>query len=293
MIFAKPAPPGKRPRKPPGPMATRNAGARAESASRRPLFLVAAGIAVGLLLLAGGYGAWKAMPDMPVREVTFGGALQRTSQDELQGLSRGISGNLWKLDLDAIRANVKRLPWVRDAEVRRVFPGRVAVTIEEHVPVAYWTERLADRVAPPPAGAGEPVGLVNSHAEVFRAAWKEPLPVWSGPPGSAAEVMKAQARFTEILAPAGLKTVELRLSPRRAWQVKLDNGATLELGRVDMEARLERFVRAHAQLAALQAPGIHADLRYATGLALRVAPELRSLKVSAAAVAKPAAPRKR
>jgi len=62
---------------------------------------------------------------------------------------------------------------------------------------------------------------------------------------------------------------ELRLSSRRAWWMKLDNGTTLELGRSDANARLARYISAYKQLAALQATNAHIDLRYQSGLAVR------------------------
>jgi cell division protein FtsQ len=210
----------------------------------------------GLLLLAGIYSAWNAMPEMPVREVSFKGTLRRTTLDDLAHLAHSAGGSLWRVDLEALRTNAKRLPWIRDAAVRRVFPDRIEVALEEHTPVAYW--KLKDGL-----------GLVNSHGEVFRAEFREPLPTWSGPRDSAGEVMQKYARFSEILTPSGAWPVEVRLSERRAWQLKLDDGTGLELGRADTEARLERFTKARSRSPNLQLAGLHADLRYGSGLALR------------------------
>ena len=76
--------------------------------------------------------------------------------------------------------------------------------------------------------------------------------------------------FAILLVCADLpQPTEVRLSARRAWQIKLDNGAVLELGRADTQARLARFVKAQSRTPALQVAGLHADLRYGSGLALR------------------------
>ena len=237
------------------PLNTRSAR-KVSSAARRPLLPVASGVGVGLLLLAGVYAAWQAMPELPVREVSFKGNLRHTSTDELTRLARDAGDSLWRADLDGLRAGAKRLPWIRDASVRRVFPDRIEVTLEEHVPVAYWKEK-------------DGAALVNSHAEVFRADYRAPLPTWSGPKSSSGEVMRQYARFGEILAQGGARAAEVRLSERRAWQLKLDDGTVLELGRADTEARLERFIKARSNLPDLQLAGLHADLRYGSGLALR------------------------
>ena len=246
-----------------GPMAT---SLNTKGARRTGLFArspaIASSVGVVLLALVGTYVAWHSSAALPVRAVFFKGSLHYTSRDDLahlvQGAGDNLSSGIWQLDLDRLRASAMRLPWVRGAAVRRVFPDRVEITIEEHQPVAYWQDKNH---------------LVNSFAEVFRAVLPVPLPLplplWVGPPDSAAEVMQNYARFSEILSPVGAQPAEVRLSARRAWQIKLDNGAVLELGRADTQARLARFVKAQSRTPALQVAGLHADLRYGSGLALR------------------------
>jgi cell division protein FtsQ len=61
----------------------------------------------------------------------------------------------------------------------------------------------------------------------------------------------------------------MRLSARGAWQVTLDSGLDLDLGRGGVEARIARFVSAWPELAARGIASAHADLRYPNGFALR------------------------
>ena len=68
----------------------------------------------------------------------------------------------------------------------------------------------------------------------------------------------------------------VQLTPRRAWQVKLDSGPTLELGRHDIEARLAQFVAVHARtVGTLNRHIDYIDLRYPNGFAVRI-PELKN-----------------
>jgi cell division protein FtsQ len=253
-----------------GPMATPLNSRATAKENHAPWSMVLLGVCVGLMLLAGAYAAWRAIPEMPVREVSFTGALRHTGKDDLARAVQGVGGNIWDIDLEQLRGAIKRLPWVRDAAVRRVFPARIEVAVEEHQPVAYWGDSRR---------TGESASLVNGHAEIFQAGFNEPLPHWSGPAGSVEEVQRQAVRFAAILAPGGAKLAEVRLSGRRAWQLRLDNGSVLELGRADTEVRLERFARAQKQVAELQVAGLHADLRYTSGLALRkTAPNLPASK---------------
>jgi cell division protein FtsQ len=139
---------------------------------------------------------------------------------------------------------------------------RLDVVLEEHVPIARW-------------GA---TALVNTHGEVFRAAYDGELPVFVGPEGAAREIAIQYRYFQRSLAAMGETPVQVQVSARRAWQVKLQSGLTLELGRENIEARFARFVALHARtIGRLERRIDYVDLRYANGFAVRV-PELRNEK---------------
>ena len=86
-------------------------------------------------------------------------------------------------------------------------------------------------------------------------------------------------RHPYLVAPRCIKPqgqTALLLSPRLAWQVRLDDGMVLELGREQPKApialRLERFVDIYPTVLAARSPRPAAvDLRYPNGFALRLA----------------------
>src|SRR5690606_18611867 len=143
--------------------------------------------------------------------------------------------NFFTLDLAAVRKGFETLPWVRKADLRRQWPDRLEVRLEEHVPLARWGT----------------MGLVNVHGEIFDAAYEGPLPVFNGPGGAAKEMAIQYAYFSNTLRPTGRVPEQLNVSPRRAWTLRLDGGLTLELGRTDLENRLARFVDNYDRAAAL------------------------------------------
>ena len=49
-----------------------------------------------------------------------------------------LAGNFLTIDLGAVRRAFESVPWVRLAIVRRVWPNRLRVRLEEHRPVALW-----------------------------------------------------------------------------------------------------------------------------------------------------------
>ena len=76
----------------------------------------------------------------------------------------------------------------------------------------------------------------------------------------------AMSRQLEILQ-RGI--AQISLSPRFAWQLRLDNGMQLELGREQMQQRLVRFVAVYPYSLATMAHRVnYVDLRYRNGFAV-------------------------
>jgi cell division protein FtsQ len=199
-------------------------------------------------------------PQAPVRAVTLTGELARVDAETVQERLAGrLAGNFFGVNLDEVRRLVGELPWVRSVEVRREWPDRLVVRIEEHRPLARWT--------------GE--RLVSEHGELFKGAFDAVLPQLAGPPGSEGDVTRRFLAMREQFARIGLEPVQLTLSPRYAWQVRLSNGLVLALGRDQarstVEDRLARFVAAYPRIvASLNQRLDYVDLRYPNGFALRV-----------------------
>ena len=213
-------------------------------------------------------GAWKLAAHQPLfelREVTVGGTLAHIARGEVEDVvRRELKGNFLTLDLAAVSTAFQQLPWVRRVSVRRQWPGRLDIMLEEHVPLARW-------------GAG---ALVNTEGDVFRASYKGDLPQFVGPEGAAREMTIQYRYFRKSLEAIGQTPVRLEVSPRRAWKVRLASGVTLVLGREQVEARLARFIAMHDRAIAPLGPRVeYVDLRYANGFAVRL-PELRRGKAA-------------
>lgn len=193
-------------------------------------------------------------PAFALRDVEITGDTCAVSRAQAQALAaRELHGTFFTLELEQASATFERLAWVRLARVRRVWPDRLHVTLEEHVPLARWHDKA----------------LVNLQGEVFQAVSDARLPTLAGPEGTSAEMARHYAAFRDMLAAVGRTPVEVRLSVRRAWQVTLDDGQVLELGRQDLMPRMARFVAAYRTIVARVPPGARIDLRYENGFAIR------------------------
>jgi cell division protein FtsQ len=229
-----------------------------------------------LFLLAAAALGWagvvtvRTLPIFPLREIVIQGDLTQVTRAQIEQAARTAAiGNFFTVDLDHVQSSFEKLPWVRHADVRRRWPSAVELTLEEHVAVARWRHVGA--------GNSQESRLVNGFGEVFAAASAEELPAFAGPEGSAAEVLDRYRQCETALTPLGRHADVVQLSRRQAWQVKLDSGLVIELGRDEdkhpLAERLARFVtyfgpamdKTHLTEVAV------ADMRYPNGFALRVA----------------------
>lgn len=212
---------------------------------------------------------WAArLPVFAVRAIRVEGEVTRNSESTIRANAvHRLTGSFLTLDLQKSRAAFESVPWVRHAVVRRVWPMRLAVQLEEHRPVALW------------AAADGNDKLVNSFGEVFEAnigdVEDDLLPRLTGPEGSAPQLLAMQRRLASVIEPLRAGEVEqLTLSARGSWRVELDKGAVIELGRgseADVVARTEHFVRTMPRVVAqYQRPLESADLRHAEGFAVRL-----------------------
>lgn len=237
--------------------ATRNSGEVAPKVNLRWLLPLTLSVAGASLIY---FGAVYLLDPatLPVRSVRIESPLKHVTQQQLRKLiSAHAQQGFLKLDMDGIRHDVEALPWVYQASVRRSWPDKLVVRIEEQQAVARWGKK----------------GLVNRHGEVFQpldvADWSQ-LPLLRGPEGTEVTVVKQYQEVLEMLTPLGLKVSHLTMNERRAWSLRLSNGLQVVLGRNETHMRLLRFVRVYADVLMPRLKAIDSvDLRYTNGFAVR------------------------
>lgn len=211
------------------------------------------------------------------------GPIAHVTSQQIQGaLTETVSGTVLSTDIKAIHQAVTSIAWVRHASVRRVWPNRLLIRIEEHHAVALWSGNR----------------FLNDAGEVFSAPLSEhrdpcTLISLAGPLGSEKLVLERARQLKEWLSPMNLPLQTITLSEQYAWTVTLGGGLVMELGRdtlpTPVAERVKMFVKSQPALARQMGseaalPQIaRADLRYPTGYAYRPAAQ----PINAPALANP------
>lgn len=235
----------------------------------------------GLLVLAAmvgavwAFGYWEPRL-LPVRTIEVQGELHHHSSEQLhETLVARLDGGFLTADLHALRQAAVSLPWVGGAGIRRVWPDRLQVRVQEHRPVARWK--------------GD--GLVTGEGVVFYPRGPIPagLPVLAGDESRSRELVERYLKWRDSLMLAGQLIDTLAVDARGAWSLDLVSGTRVELGTDDIERRLARFIAAAPQLDAAGRARV-VDLRYRNGFAVRWANQRAESSGAEADLAGAAAP---
>jgi cell division protein FtsQ len=182
-----------------------------------------------------------------------------------------VQGNFFSVRLEDVKRGFESMPWVRHANVRRVWPNGLIVSIEEQKPFGTW-------------GGAESHKLMNTHGEIFAGRVSEVsdeihLLEFHGPEDASKEVMRLYEKANAWFKPWNAEVKSLTLSERYAWHVKLSNGMKIEFGRDEensdktlTEDRVARLFKYWPQVQEKWANRVDAiDLRYANGFAVHLA----------------------
>lgn len=164
------------------------------------------------------------------------------------------------VDLDEARARLEALPWVKSAEVRRIWPDQILIKIEERKPIARWqidgATYVIDTEGKPIAGESE------------RGFSALPLVVGRGAAeavGSFLALVATQPEFKSNVK------VAVRVGERR-WNLQLANGVEVRLPEEGAEAALAELVKFDREQKILARDIKAIDLRFGDRFVVKLPP---------------------
>jgi len=203
----------------------------------------------------------------PVTSIDISGEMPYSQRsDIINAIDQVDMGNFFQVDVNEVQSYVLNLPWVYSVAVRKQWPNELKIYVVDQNPVALWNGNF----------------LINQAGQVFQADVERInhyLPNFFGPEGSELLALENYKDLNALLDFKALKIDELVLSERFSWQLTLDDGVTLNLGREERVERIQRFMDVYPIIKAqLKAKKItekqqnqavdYIDLRYDTGLAV-------------------------
>jgi cell division protein FtsQ len=216
-----------------------------------------------LLLLGLGFAAYelsqRLLPyaDQPIARVSVQGDLHYVSRQAVaERVAPFVDASFFSVDLATMRRELEQMPWIAEAEVRRVWPDQVLIRLEEQLPVARWGDEA----------------LLNNQGVAFapgELGGYEQLPTLWGPQRAQQQIMQQYQMLSQLLRPLDFTVARLELRERGSWFLTTGQGLELLLGRDHVVEKMRRFVSVYEKALKEHNTNIaRVDLRYPNGLAV-------------------------
>ncbi|MCA0403635.1 MAG: cell division protein FtsQ/DivIB [Proteobacteria bacterium] len=193
----------------------------------------------------------------PINTVKIAATYQHVSRKQLEEvLANYLNESFFSISVNKLHKELSHFDWVKDAQIERVWPDALKITIVEKTPIATWNKMML-------AEGGEIFKSEDTIKDL-------PLPHLSGPLNQQKEVLQVYEKMSKILSIYGLHATALEWRENEAWELTLANGLLIRLGKKDLETRLTRFCKAYPAVFAgrsLQLTSV--DLRYPRGMAVQ------------------------
>ena len=196
-----------------------------------------------------------------ITSVAINGRKQLT-QDEVLAIG-GVNGrsSLLFLDADAVRDKLKGNPWIADATVLKLYPGRLQIDIVERSAFALWQQDGRLSVIADDGAVLEPY--------VTRRFITLPLVVGKGAETRARDFLTLLDRYPQVRS----ATKAAVFVGERRWNLRLNNGADVMLPEGHEIVALDRLMQLQQQHALLDRPLAAIDMRLGDRLVLRPRPD--------------------
>jgi cell division protein FtsQ len=198
---------------------------------------------------------------MRIATVSLSGQRQVGREEIFRAAGVTDHSSLLFLDVAQARAKLEAMPWIAEAQVRKLYPDRLQITIAEREPFALWQSQ------------GK-VSVIAADGTVLAAA-VEPrlatLPFVVGN-GAAAKARGFLAVLDQFPAIRDQVRASILVADRR-WNLRLKNGIDVRLPDTNIEQALDTLARVDREKGLLTRDIASVDLRLPDRLTVRLSEE--------------------
>ncbi len=202
-----------------------------------------------------------------VRKVQIKGNLKYLTQKDVEDyfMAGPESRNLYTMDPVRVREYMESMPWINRVTIQKKLPDILAVRVTEHEPLAYFNDGV----------------LVSDWSVIYpgKTDLGGSFPYLSGPDNLARAVYETYCDLDNHLRSYGFRIARLNLDDNFIWDLELEGGLKLRLGRdetVDSSSdfnnrfisRLNNFIDVYPHIQDKNNIE-YIDLRYDTGVAVK------------------------
>ena len=201
--------------------------------------------------------AGKQVDDIPIQTIEIASTLEKVAKVEVKTIAQNyMHDGFFTVDLGAFEEQLNDIPWVYRATIKRQWPSKVIINIDEQQPYFRWGDRH----------------LINKYGQVFfvgnTQAYKQ-LPLLEGTTGRERQIIELYYRYSEGFKKVGAKIESFKEDARYDKEILLASGIAINLGREQTDKQIKRCLNSFAMFSKAEREAITSiDLRHSNGFAV-------------------------
>jgi cell division protein FtsQ len=161
------------------------------------------------------------------------------------------------LDTAGLQDRLLQIPWVATANIQRVWPDKIIITLTEQQPMARFGKNM----------------LLTPEGNLFAIegnSLPQGLPLFIGPQDERKLMIETYPAMKKVLSSINQTITILAIDSQQFWRLQLNNGIVLLIGKIDALPRLQRFADVYSQVVGTKSSSTidYIDLRYNHGMAV-------------------------
>ena len=214
-------------------------------------------VAVALVVIAGIWGT-KKIEDVSIKTIEIQSALNKVSKSDIRTIAENyMHDGFFTVDLGSFEDQLNNIPWVYRANIKRQWPSKLVIVINEQQPYFRWGEHH----------------LINKYAEVFYVENTQQyasLPLLQGVKGRERYLIDLYYKYSARFQQVGSDIMKLKEDARYDKKITLVDGISINIGREKIDKQIERCLYSFAMFTKAEREAIASiDLRHSNGFAIR------------------------
>jgi len=195
-----------------------------------------------------------------IKKISLNKKLVNSSKENIENISKKYlkDKSFFNFKINYLILELNKVEWVRNVDIRRVYPNEVSITIEEHQPVAIWNNKR----------------YINNFGELFEVKIiKKNLPLLQSDEDRINEIFDYFYQFNENLRLNNLeyKINKIEENEIRSVTIFLTSGLYIKLGSKNVKNKINLFFKVYKSLKTRDLKKIrYIDMRYSNGFSLRL-----------------------
>ena len=217
---------------------------------------------LSIAILAGIYLNTKTNIDrkiyFPIKNISIESKMINVNKDDVFEKSKNYlnSKSFFNFKINILKKEIEEVPWVKSADIRRVYPGEIKIYIEEHIPIAIWNNE----------------SYMNNIGDIFFIHdIKKNLPIISSNQSGNKIMFEYFSLLLKYISDENfdIKIKKIEENDIRSLSAYLSSGIIVKFGSKDIRGKILTFIKVYKTLNTSDLEKIrYIDMRYSNGFSI-------------------------